>query len=231
MKIWHISDTHGYHEKLNVPDCDMVIHSGDASNERNPNYNLKEIENFLSWYSSLNIKNKIFIPGNHDTSIYHKLITKERFNDLGIHMLIDEMNTIDGLNIYGSPWSPEFGNGWAWNKSKKSLNKYWQVLKNKLEDTHIDILVTHGPPMSILDLSYRENKKEIEQCGDKPLFNFIMDKKPKLSLFGHIHDHGSDLKNNGIYRREDIYTTFSNASIVNNNNYYTFNKGNIIEFK
>ena len=37
MKIWHISDTHDYHDLLKIPDgIDMVIHSGDCSNPRDP---------------------------------------------------------------------------------------------------------------------------------------------------------------------------------------------------
>jgi 3',5'-cyclic AMP phosphodiesterase CpdA len=37
MRIWHISDTHTYHNLLEVPtDIDMVIFSGDCSNPRDP---------------------------------------------------------------------------------------------------------------------------------------------------------------------------------------------------
>ena len=37
MKIWHISDTHGNHGQLQVPpDIDVVVHSGDATNWKDP---------------------------------------------------------------------------------------------------------------------------------------------------------------------------------------------------
>jgi predicted phosphodiesterase len=57
MKIWHISDTHTYHNLLNVPSgIDMFIHSGDCSNPRDPYNNEPEVRNFIHWFKSLPIK-------------------------------------------------------------------------------------------------------------------------------------------------------------------------------
>ena len=62
MKIWHISDTHTYHGLLKVPeDIDMVIHSGDATNPRDPYASEQEMLNFISWFGSLPIKHKVFV--------------------------------------------------------------------------------------------------------------------------------------------------------------------------
>ena len=33
MKIVFISDTHGFHRKLALPEGDMIIHAGDVSNK------------------------------------------------------------------------------------------------------------------------------------------------------------------------------------------------------
>lgn len=60
MRIWHISDTHGYHNLLSIPkDVDTVIHSGDASNYRDIIRNEIEMYNFIQWYSGIDIPNKI----------------------------------------------------------------------------------------------------------------------------------------------------------------------------
>ena len=76
MKIWHISDTHTYHRLLEVPtDIDMVIFSGDCSNPRDPYPNEVEVRGFIDWYRSLKIQYKIFVAGNHDTSIENKFVT------------------------------------------------------------------------------------------------------------------------------------------------------------
>ena len=80
MKIWHVSDTHTYHGLLNVPDdIDIVIHSGDCSNPSNPYNNEPEVRDFIHWFKSLPIKHKIYVAGNHDTSIEKGLITKKDF--------------------------------------------------------------------------------------------------------------------------------------------------------
>ena len=43
-RIWHISDTHSYHDLLEIPkDIDIVIHSGDCSNVRDPYNNEPEV--------------------------------------------------------------------------------------------------------------------------------------------------------------------------------------------
>jgi hypothetical protein len=64
MKIWHISDTHTYHDQLTIPkDIDMVIHSGDCSNPRDPYNNEPEVRNFIHWFKSLPIKHKVYVAG------------------------------------------------------------------------------------------------------------------------------------------------------------------------
>ena len=40
MRILHVSDSHSYHEQLEIPSgIDMIIHSGDCSNNINPYFN------------------------------------------------------------------------------------------------------------------------------------------------------------------------------------------------
>ena len=72
MRIWHISDTHTYHDLLKIPSgIDTVIHSGDCSNPRDPYNNEPEVREFIDWYKELPIKNKIYVAGNHDLSLIH----------------------------------------------------------------------------------------------------------------------------------------------------------------
>ena len=82
MRIWHISDTHTFHNLLTIPQgIDIVIHSGDCSNPRDPYTNEPEVRDFIHWFKSLPIQHKIYVAGNHDTSIEKKLITKKDFQD------------------------------------------------------------------------------------------------------------------------------------------------------
>ena len=49
MKIWFISDTHGKHSQLSIPDYDLVIHCGDEANDINQYKNEKESRDFFEW--------------------------------------------------------------------------------------------------------------------------------------------------------------------------------------
>ena len=87
MKILHISDTHGFHGMF--PDSkfegvDVVVHSGDCSNWRDVGRNSVEVKDFIEWYKNVPVKHKIFVAGNHDTSIERRLITPGDFTEAGI---------------------------------------------------------------------------------------------------------------------------------------------------
>jgi hypothetical protein len=51
MKIWLISDTHGKHEELLIPDnIDMVISAGDGGTYKNPYECKADLDRFLTWF-------------------------------------------------------------------------------------------------------------------------------------------------------------------------------------
>jgi len=224
MKIWHISDTHTYHDQLRIPEgIDMVIHSGDCSNPRDPYNNEPEVREFIDWYKNLPIKHKIYVPGNHDTSIEKKLVVRDDFENAGIIYLEDNIVIVDNLSIYGNPYTPQFGQ-WSFMKDRVKLDRYW----NQVMPAHVDILITHGPPKGILDKSYsRENV--FECCGDKSLFNKVLQVKPKYHLFGHIHNH-KDIINAGMQKLSALDTWFSNGSVVTDGKFgFLSSNGNIFE--
>lgn len=222
-KIWHISDTHGYHGLLNEPEgIDMVMHSGDCSNYRDRFRNEQEVRNFITWYSSLSIKHKIYVAGNHDTSIESGHITKENFTQAGIIYLEHESIEIDGIKIFGSPYTPEFCQ-WAFNVRRDQLHDYWKDIP---EDT--DIMVTHGPPKGALDLAY-DRAGNLEFCGDEALRKRINQLNFKLVLFGHIHNN-EGIINAGQVRRSGSNTICSNGSVVTDGKFGTLSShGNIFE--
>ena len=224
MRIWHISDTHTYHDLLTIPQgIDMVIHSGDCSNPRDPYTNEPEVRDFIHWFKSLPIKHKIYVAGNHDTSIEKKLITKQYFQDYNIIYLEDDLVEIEGVMIYGNPYTPMFGQ-WAFMKDRVKLDRYW---KNAIPSS-LDILVTHGPPKGILDKSYNRDNY-LECCGDKSLLNKVMEVQPAYHLFGHIHNC-KDIINAGMQKLSACDTWFSNGSVVTDGKFGTLSSnGNIFE--
>ena len=227
MKIWHISDTHTYHDLLTIPEgIDMVIHSGDCSNPRDPYNNEPEVRGFIDWFGGLPIKHKIYVAGNHDTSIEKKLVTKADFNDHAIHYLENETIEIKGLKIFGSPYTPTFGVGWSFNKDRNKLERIWR----KAIDEDVDIVIVHGPPRGMLDSSY-DRAGLMEHCGDKSLMNRVMEVKPRLMLFGHIHNC-KDIINAGTRTTPELDTIFSNGSVVTDGKFGRLSShGNIFEIK
>ena len=224
MKIWHIGDTHTYHSLLEVPEgIDMVIHSGDCSNPRDPYTNEPEVRNFIDWFGSLDIQHKIYVAGNHDTSIEKKLVTKADFNENDIVYLENESYEIEGIKIFGSPYTPQFGQ-WAFMRARNKLEKIWR--RAIPEDA--DIVICHGPPRGMLDLSYDRNNV-LEFCGDKSLLNRVIEVKPKLMLFGHIHNC-KDIVNAGTRKVSGLDTIFSNGSVVTDRKFGSLSSnGNIFE--
>ena len=209
MKIWLISDTHGKHEELTIPDnIDMVVSAGDGGTYKNPFHCKPDMEMFLTWFNNLPIEHKVYIPGNHDTAMEAGLIEEETYQN--IHILKHEFIEIEGIRIFGSPYTPAFYN-WAYNSTDLELYNLWKDIPNDL-----DILVTHGPPHYILDRcddGYR--------AGCKHLMNRVLVVKPKYHVFGHIHEDGGKVE-------EIDGTTFINASILNLR-YNHSNDGRIIE--
>jgi len=224
MKIWHISDTHTYHDLLTIPNgIDLVIHSGDCSNPRDPYNNEPEVRDFIDWYKELPIKNKIYVAGNHDTSIEKRLVTKKDFEDNGIIYLENEYVTIDGIKIFGSPHTPQFGQ-WAFMKERTKLERLWRLAIHE----PCDIIVVHGPPKGCLDKSYDRNNN-MESCGDKSLLNLVLDMQPVYMLFGHIHNC-KDIINAGMLKLSGYDTWFSNGSVVTDGKFGKLtSNGNILE--
>jgi Icc-related predicted phosphoesterase len=110
--------------------------------------------------------------------------------------LQDRAIELNGVKFYGSPWQPEFCN-WAFNLSRDTgeLGDKWAMIP---EDT--DVLITHGPPMGILDKC--DHGKRV---GCEELFNEVTHRvKPKIHVFGHIHEEY------GTHKTDD--TLFVNAS-------------------
>lgn len=225
MKIWHISDTHTYHKLLTIPEnIDIVIFSGDCSNPRDPYNNEPEVRSFIHWFKELPIKHKIFVAGNHDSSIEKGLITKLDFSGYNIHYLENDYINIDGFKIFGSPITPTFGN-WSFMKARHKLDKLWSKI-----DDDTDILIVHGPPKGILDSSYSPIGT-LEFCGCKSLRNHIVNRiKPKLVCFGHIHNN-EDIINAGTMKLSVLDTVFSNGSVVTDRKFGKLSSnGNILEY-
>lgn len=172
MKLVMISDTHGMYDRVNIPDGDVLIHAGDITAYGK----LEELVHFNNWLGDLPHKHKIVIAGNHDW-VFQNRNMAARMALTNATYLQDEEITIDGLKFYGSPWQPEFCN-WAFNLPRgAALKRVWDRIP---VDT--DVLITHGPPFEVLDLT-----NQMMRVGCEELAKVVKKIKPKLHVFGHIH--------------------------------------------
>lgn len=174
MKIVAVSDTHGMHEKVAVPDGDVFIHAGDFSSYGS----LQNLEGFCSWLQVLPHKHKIVVAGNHDRIAQMDFeLTRSLIADAGGVYLEDDQIIIDGMKIYGSPWTPRFMDWFFMADRGPDIAEKWAKIP---VDT--DILVTHGPPYGIMD------KVNNLPQGCEELLNRIERLTLQVHIFGHIHE-------------------------------------------
>jgi len=212
MKILHISDTHGYHSSFpesRFEGIDVVVHSGDCSNYRDPYRNEPEVRNFIEWYKNVPVKHKIYVAGNHDTSIERRMVTPGDFAAAGIIYLENQGTTIDGVKFWGSPITPTFFD-WAFMKARDKTHKVWAQIP---DDT--DVLIVHGPPKGVRDLSFNRDG-ELEMCGCSSLMKrcYALKDTLKLVCFGHIHNMDGVDTNQGVAHYSRVKTVYSNAACV-----------------
>lgn len=202
-KLVCISDTHNQHKKITIPECDILIHSGDSTS-----YGRKhEVKAFAEWFEKQPATHKIFVPGNHELEWYNAMkedqSNRSWFTDYApsVHLLINESITINNLKFYGSPVTPFFYD-WAWNAFPEELIQTWS---NIPDDT--DVLITHGPPYTILDTIHPEGHSANLGCSQ--LFQRVKELNSlKLHIFGHIHGCGGQTTT-----IPDQDTIFCNAAV------------------
>lgn len=205
MKTVLISDTHCRLRKVEVPPGDLLLHSGDLTFKGD----IQEISQELRELGRIakNFKHGcILIPGNHDWLFERNWdLAKQMCDDEGITVLHQSGIQIEGLNLWGSAFTPFFCN-WAFNVPRgEALAEKWAQIPD-----NTDVLITHGPPMGILDPVERFNKRtgevEIEHVGCEDLYNRIQQlKQLRLHVFGHLHLGYGQLKVGDL--------TYVNASI------------------
>ncbi|TFK18605.1 Metallo-dependent phosphatase [Coprinopsis marcescibilis] len=202
-----VSDTHG--NAFPIPDGDVLLHSGDLTDYGT----LEEFTTIMEWLYELPHKTKIIIAGNHDLTLHRdwyedcwerwhdnkedydkimELLTGDRAKQAGIVYLQNETFTFSvapgrrSWTVYGSPWSPYFYD-WAFNYRRTEA----EPLIASFSST--DILLTHAPPAGILDCT---DGRDFAGCKAVSSHLASGRLRPRLHLFGHIHEsHGAYVHN------------------------------------
>lgn len=188
MRVVCIADTHL--RRCDVPAGDVLIHAGDLTMQGS----LVELISANRWLAGLPHRHKIVVPGNHDW-LFQRAPDQARGILNEAVCLTDELLEVAGLRLWGSPWTPEFGI-WAFTLPRgPALREKWAAIPEGL-----DILITHGPPAGIGDT----NAFGLE-VGCEDLRDAVAARKPRVHVFGHIHDGYGQVERDG--------TRFVNASV------------------
>lgn len=218
MRLVLLSDTHCQLSKIEVPEGDLLIHAGDATYRGT----VQEISKFNEDLGKIKDKFKhgiLFTPGNHDWG-YEKDSNLFKSITTNAKVLIHESIEIEGIRFFLSPYQPAFCN-WAYNVPRgEALAEKWSQIPD-----NTNVLVTHGPPMGILDPVERFNGQkcewETEHVGCEDLYNKIQQLgQLKLHVFGHIHLGYGMLKVGRL--------TYANASVCTEE-YKPINKPIVVE--
>ena len=173
LRIVLISDTHGHHDVV-VPEGDVLIHAGDGCTRGS----LEEANAWGEFLGAQPHRHKIVIAGNHDRC-FESDLERARACLAGLTFLHDSGCLLDGgLSVWGSPWQPWFLS-WAFNLRRgPELAAKWRLIPDAT-----DVLVTHGPPMGVLDHTVSGHA-----VGCEDLLAAIERVRPRLHVFGHIHE-------------------------------------------
>ncbi|KAK4192471.1 Metallo-dependent phosphatase-like protein [Podospora australis] len=213
-RILILSDTHNQ-PGITLPNLpvDVAIHCGDLTSRSQ----IHEFHSAISLLKKINARLKLVIAGNHDYTLdapffWNQLApslaekaapelivekygnpgeARQLFNsyspeivflDEGIHRF--SLSNGADLKVYASPFTPSRGPHWTLG---------FQYLPDQyhgfaITKGAVDIVITHGPPLGVLDEIIPSARKYPPHVGCKHLLKAIAQARPRLHCFGHIHE-------------------------------------------
>lgn len=217
-RIIALSDSHGRHNEVVVPDGDVLVHAGDYASPK-AGMDHHDASRFLAWFEAQPHEHKVFISGNHDgvseakPDLFAGLVAEHAPSCV---YLRDSGATIAGLRFWGSPVTPTFYD-WYWNRDRgAAIQAHWDLIPSDTE-----VLITHGPVAGIHDRASRHGfPGAFEDVGCVNLRDTITARLTDLRLHasGHVHPHGGKTTVRPGAPHACIYV---NASVVNERYQYT----------
>eukprot|EP00927_Polykrikos_kofoidii_P068365 TRINITY_DN63741_c0_g1_i1.p1 TRINITY_DN63741_c0_g1~~TRINITY_DN63741_c0_g1_i1.p1 ORF type:complete len:272 (+),score=42.93 TRINITY_DN63741_c0_g1_i1:98-913(+) len=144
----------------------------------------REVADFSSFLGELPHPVKIVISGNHDVGPFCEF--DPRLADTLLPGVVYLRNSLVEVEGLRIYGSP------------------WESRGNPAVPADVDILMTHGPPSGILDAGR----------GCPYLRKDIVETRPRLHVFGHIHEASGFLMS-GDGEEDVVSTTFVNAAMAN----------------
>lgn len=181
-KLIAFGDSHGHLPEL--PAGKYLVFVGDYQKGRMVYDDAKaEARRFMRFIGSQPHQHKILITGNHDDLFWMQPMEFAEECDRNHIYLMNSTDLNDPFFKIQRIGDLVFAGTHHGYRHAKWPNALTPDLP--LAD-HYDVLLTHGPAYGILDFEPRG----MENCGNQEWRQKMQDKlyKPKLHLFGHIHD-------------------------------------------
>jgi Icc-related predicted phosphoesterase len=156
-----ISDTHGDHAALQLPEADVLLHGGDFTNFGRDG----DVQAFDLWGAAQPQQRecRILVLGNHENRwVQDDELAELRAMLPSWTLLHDDTHQVAGLTFYGT----------------RFLSEHESECQTVRLPAGIDVLVTHNPPHGSLDGG---------GSGHVALRKAAEQSRPKLHVFGHIH--------------------------------------------
>ncbi|CAB9520446.1 Metallophosphoesterase domain-containing protein 1 [Seminavis robusta] len=205
-----MSDTHARHRDIPfLPRGDVFIHGGDFTKSGEIG-SVQDLSLYFLEHSG-KFQHIYAIAGNHELTFqpdfYQTARRKHKpkpfdphetraalknctyLEDVSISISLNGGS--DGIELYGSPWTPAFYD-WAFNLPRgEALDDMW----SKVPAT-TDVLLTHGPPLGRGDYTDHSGR-----AGCHELLQHVQNRiRPRLHIFGHIHtSHGYSFDGHTLY--------------------------------
>ncbi|TEY82763.1 hypothetical protein BOTCAL_0027g00010 [Botryotinia calthae] len=194
-RVMIISDTHEHSlNGANMPEVDVLLHTGDLTNFGE----LEALKDSIKMVDTIEAELKLVIAGNHDITLDKQnrsaldIMTGQSAKDAGVTYLTEGTHTFSLKNgakftVYASPYTCG-SMGFQYNINEDRFNNSTQVAPGQISiatnsiPEGVDIVMTHGPPHTILDQVDGSYK------GCRNLLRAVGRVRPLMHCFGHIHE-------------------------------------------
>lgn len=197
VRFVHVSDTHGLHRRVHVPEGDVLVHTGDLTGNYATDANLlPHLRDVVAWLAELaqRFSRVILIAGNHDTLLddrggSHQLDEARRVLEALPSNCIyldgesgNGMVEYRGLHIWGCPVTVSrletLSKRYVSNAFERTFDVRQRVWDRIPEG--LDVLLTHAPPAGVLS-------RDGVGCSALLARLRAMRRPPRLHCFGHDH--------------------------------------------
>lgn len=173
-----MADTHSQHGALVVPAGDVLVHAGDATRTGSP----AECEDFVRWIEDTvrarGFRRAVLVAGNHDAALADAVA---RLQPERVTLLTGERCAVTGA--VGTPYSVDVVGRGDWAYGCADEREMADRLRCVEALAPVDVLLTHEAPLGIGDTTAHGRS-----AGSAALLAEIARLRPRLHVFGHIHE-------------------------------------------